>query len=1031
MKKRKKTGIICVICLVFLTGIILLYGDFPGKRKKETEAVIINGLKVCHLHNPLGIDEAHPVFSWKMESGRTGAGQSAYRICVAESQEGLKKEVSVWDSGKVPEDESAGIVYEGEALRPKTRYYWQVQVWDENEKCHFSSEEAWFETGLMGEGMAGAKWISAPEEAEADEYGEEDYSFSIRYRMEVENTAAAFIFGAEGGRYGEMYLCEIRNEGEESFFTLRHMDQCMALSEEEVQIVGGDSPGGTGFEVELAVQKERLMVRINGQETGEFSLEPTAVKSIGYYKSREASYAWLDDILVQDGDGEVLCQEDFEGEENIFAPYHVEVRKGRLRVGSGLMLTAGWEEPAPLFRKEFSVRDKEIERARVYMAALGSFALSVNGARVSDERFAPGKLAYNQELSYVTYDITELLEKGRSNALGLILLHGWYDRAVGYPEIWSPWGEKNALLGMLEIIYEDGGRDVIATDGSFACCADGPVREDDIYQGEFYDANREQPGFDRAGFSEAGWYPAQENAVEEAYLSLPLVGKKNEPIRCVEILTPVEVSQPVENVFVYDFGQNFAGICRIRVKGIKGQILTLRYGEALNTEDLLNRDDEAGTIWTENLGTAEATDYYVLRGDPEGENFEPEFVFHGFRDVQITGLEEALPAEQVEGLVLSSDLERTGEFRCSDETLNRYYENTLWSQRSNFLDNPMDCPQRDERHGWAGDAQIFSLTASYHRDTYCFYEKYLRELRSIQSKAGSFSDMAPRNFGAEWDGTGGAASHNCWGDAPMVIAWNLYLQYGDQAILKENYEALCRWVDMLVETSENYIRSWGGYGDHLSTEDTPADLSDTAWCAHSADLLSHMADILDKPEDAEYYRQIYENYRQAWQREYVLPDGATVCNTQTSYALGLAFSLFPRELETAAAEHLALLGEYSNYHMNAGYSGISFLLPAYSRNGMVEEAYRMLLQEEYPSLLFAVNHGATTTWESLGAALREEEGGYRLDGSLNHYAYGAPAGWLYTDVLGIRSDEDRPGFKHIFLEPHPGGGKLYWYLRKN
>ena len=729
---------------------------------------------------------------------------------------------------------------------------------------------------------------------------------------------------------------------------------------------------------------------------------------------RGISYAWLDEIQVKNEDGNILYEEDFSGEENIFKPYYVHTEGGRLRAGSGLMLTKAVQDPAPLFRKEFTLQEKEIASARVYMTALGSFDLTINGQEISEDYFSPGKLAYNQQLTYVTYDVTEWLKQGEPNVLGATLLHGWYDRAVGCVDIWSPWGDTNALMGMLEVAYADGSTEKIVTDETFRCSLEGPVREDDIYQGEYYDANYEKTGFDLPGYeTDTSWQPAEGNAIREEYLTIPLLGKMNEPISCVQTMTPVSVTEPTENVFVYDFGQNFAGTCRVKLKGEQGRVVTLRYGEAINEENLVNKDDVVGSIWTENLLTAEATDYYVLKGAEE-EVFEPEYVFHGFRYLQITGLEEA-PIE-VEGLVLSSDLEQTGEFESSDMALNRYYQNTVWSQRSNFMDNPMDCPQRDERHGWAGDAQVFSLTGCYHMNTYAFYSKYLEDMRSIQNAGGSFPDMAPRNFGAQWDGTGGAASNNCWGDAPVVIAWNLYTQYGDKRILEENYDALCRWVDMLIETSDNYIRYWGGYGDHLSGESTPTDVTDTAWCARSADLVSRIAEILGKTEDAQHYRQEYDNFKQAWQNAYVTPEGITICNTQTSYALGLSFGLFPKELEETAKEQLALLAEYSGYRINTGYSGISYLLPALSNGGKEDAAYKLLMQKEYPSLLFLAENGATTTWESFYSYIPQENG-YRLDGSLNHYAFGAVAGWLYTDVLGIRSDENDPGYHHILLEP--------------
>lgn len=1027
MRKIKKAGVLYIAGGLILAALVMVFPGRMALRKQSTggDTFTICNLQVCHVKNPLGIDEESPVFGWRMESSRVGAAQSAYRICIAESREALEEGQVLWDSGKVFETLSVGIAYEGEALRPRQRYFWQVEVWDEEDRSCLSEEPAWFETGLMGEGMPGAKWISAAWEREEEAVCADELSYSINYQMEVKDTTAGFIFGAGEGRYGDFYLCEITNGQGEAVFRLKHMDNNAVLGEESAAISDCVREDGL-FDVKLLVGGERVSVEINETKVGELTIQGTPVESIGYYKSRGASYAWMDNILVQDKSGRIIYEEEFEepGGQTIFTPYHVAVEDGRLKVGSGLMLTKGENQPAPLFRKEFSLQDKQIESARVYMTALGSFALSVNGRRISKDYFSPGKLAYNQQLSYVTYDVTDFLIPGEENALGAILLHGWYDRGVGYPEIWNPWGNKNALLGKMEIRYEDDSVEEIVTDGSFLCCTDGPVRDDDLYQGEFYDANCEKAGFDTAGFTGEGWQQAEENAVDEAYLSIPLTGKKNEPITCVEILKPVSLSEPEENVFVYDFGQNFTGTCRIRVMGEKGQIVTLRYGEAVNEEGMQNRDDAVGTIWTENLLTAEATDYYVLKGDADGEIFEPEFTFHGFRYLQISGMEEAVPAEWVEGIVLSSDLEQTGSFTCSNETLNRYYRNTIWSQKSNFLDNPMDCPQRDERHGWAGDAQIFSLTASYHQDTYNFYEKYLGDLRSIQSEGGSFPDMAPRNFDTRWDGSGGAASKNCWGDAPVVITWNLYTQYGDKRILEENYDALCRWVDMLEATSDHYIRIWDGYGDHMALEDTPKDLSDTAWCAHSADLLSRMADALGKGEDAGHYRQVYENFRKAWQEQYTLPDGTTLCNTQTSYALGLAFSLFPEELGKSAADHLELLVQYSDYHMKTGYSGVACLLPVLSRSGMAETAYKMLLQEESPSLLHEVNHGATTTWESF-FSYQEDGEGYLLYGSLNHYAYGAPAGWLYTDVLGIRSDEKSPGFKHIILEPLAGGGLTF------
>jgi len=1020
-KERKRNHLYIFIIAFAIISIALLLIFYISKSTEANTSmqnnVVIHMLKVCHKENPLGIDEEIPTFSWQMKASARGAMQTAYQIKVSESEEALSSGIHVWDSGKVLSTESVGICYSGQPLSPKQRYFWSVTVWNESD-APFTSAPAWFETGLMGTGLSEAKWISAPTPSPAS-CKPEDLSYNIHYDIELENTSAGFVFGACEGRYGDLYICEISHREENTLFRLQKMSGGAFVSEEELDITACRPKSGNLFSVDLSVNASNLTVAVNDMPINTFTITKTPVGSIGYYKSRGVSYAFFDNISVTNSNNNMLYSETFEDENTIFSPYHITLSDGRLKAGSGMLLTKGYESPAPLFRRAFRVQDKPIASARLYATSLGSFSASLNGFCISDEYLSPGKLAFNKQLSYVTYDVTDSLTAGKTNVLGFVLLHGWYDRAVGYPEIWNPWGNQNALLCRLEINYQDGTAQTISSDSSFFCYNDGPVRRDDIYHGEYYDANYEQTGYDIDGFDATDWIPAAENAVDPLYYSLPLTAKKNEPIRCTEELTPISVSEPAENVFVYDFGKNFTGTCRIRVKGNQGQIITLRYGEHLNTDTLTNKDDIPGTVWTENLLTADATDYYVMCGDPSGEAFEPEYVFHGFRYLQITGIEEAIPVNDIVGIVLSSDLTQTGDFTCSNELLNQFYENTKNSRQSNFLDNPSDCPQRDERHGWAGDAQIFSLTASYHADTYLFYEKYLEELRLLQSEGGSFPDMAPRNFGTNPDGSGGAACTNCWGDAPVVITWNLYLQYGDKEILRENYDALCKWVDVLEMTSDNYIRTFSSYGDHLSLESTPADLSDTAWCAYSAHLLSQMALALDKPEDAAHYEAVYNNFKKAWQNQYVLPDGMTICNTQTSYVLGLAFSLFPDDLTDEAFAYLLQLFEYSNYEIKTGFSGIGHLFSVLSSYERYDIAYKLLLKEDYPSLLYPVTKGATTTWELWQGHRDNEDGTYTLEGSFNHYTYGTPAGFLYTGILGIKSDTSAPGYKHILLEPHP------------
>lgn len=1013
---------------------------------KQTE---ITNLKTNYIRNPIGVDDESILFSWQMNSEEQGKSQSAYRIAVYECDQGnreqddaIASEICVWDSGKVEGSLSVAVPYEGEQLKPQTGYEWSVDVWDEEGSRCVSAETGYFETGLMGEFPEEAHWISVGDSDRNISTVQEKTTYFIQYTMEIRDTSACFVFGAESGRYGSMTLCELQNQGEDTLFTVKDMSELN--SNVEFPSASLETAEDGIYQVDLQVLDHQMKVAVNGCEVGIFTIHSASLGAIGYYKSRGTQYVWLDDIVVTDEEGNVCYEEKFEQEDTIFAPYHIVIEDGRCKVGSGLMLSGAMEDPAPVFSRKFKLENKEINHARLYLTALGNFEVFMDGQAVSEDFLDPGKLAYNQYLSYVTYDVTDkLMSTEASDALHIwemTLFHGWYDRGVGYPEIYSPWGDTNALRGALVITYSDGTKQVIGTDEEFMVTLDGPIRENDVYQGEFYDASCDPCGtkknqadavekeelVDTAGRGpaivqpeedekETAWFQAAVDQVDSRYYDLPYVGKYNEPITCIQELRPISVSEPVSGTYVYDFGQNFAGVCRITMNAKAGELVTLRYGEALNSDTLRNKDDVVGTIWTENLLTADATDYY-LAIDGE-QTYQPVSVYHGFRYLQITGLEEAPSLDQVTGMVLSSDLDLSGEFECSDEAVNQYWSNTVWSQKSNFLDNPTDCAQRDECHGWAGDAQIFSGMACYNSNSDLFYRKYLKELCSLQSDDGAFPDMAPRNFGTGWDGRGGAGGNNCWGDAAVVIAWNLYTQYGDVAVLQEYYDVLCKWIDYLEVHSENGLRTEeNGYGDHFSVESTPKGLTDTAWSAHSADLISKISTVLGKTDEAIHYQQVFEQFRDAWLREYVSEDGVIECYSQTAYALGLAFDLFPETMRQMAAECLLNNVTFNQYEFHAGYAGLGYVLPALSEAGYSDAAYEMLCNTGERSLLYPVIEGATTTPEYL-SAYQEVDGELVLDGSLNHYAYGAPAQWLYTNVLGIQSDKENPGFKHFYIRP--------------
>ena len=634
---------------------------------KQTE---ITNLKTNYIRNPIGVDDESILFSWQMNSEEQGKSQSAYRIAVYECDQGnreqddaIASEICVWDSGKVESSLSVAVPYEGEQLKQQTGYEWSVDVWDEEESRCVSAETGYFETGLMGEFPEEAHWISVGDSDRNISTVQEKTTYFIQYTMEIRDTSACFVFGAESGRYGSMTLCELQNQGEDTLFTVKDMSELN--SNVEFPSASLETAEDGIYQVDLQVLDHQMKVAVNGCEVGIFTIHGASLGAIGYYKSRGTQYAWLDDIVVTDEEGNVCYEENFEQEDTIFAPYHIVIEDGRCKVGSGLMLSGAMEDSAPVFCREFNLENKEIDHARLYLTALGNFEVSMDGQAVSEDFLDPGKLAYNQYLSYVTYDVTDKLVgtefSDDSHVWTMTLFHGWYDRGVGYPEIYSPWGDTNALRGALVITYSDGTKQVIGTDEEFMVTLDGPIRENDVYQGEFYDASCDPCGtkknqtdtvekeelVDTAGRGpaivqpeedekETAWSQAAVDQVDSRYYDLPYVGKYNEPITCIQELRPISVSEPVSGTYVYDFGQNFAGVCRITMNAKAGDLVTLRYGEALNSDTLRNKDDVVGTIWTENLLTADATDYY-LAIDGE-QTYQPVSVYHGFRYLQITGL---------------------------------------------------------------------------------------------------------------------------------------------------------------------------------------------------------------------------------------------------------------------------------------------------------------------------------------------------------------------------------------------------------
>lgn len=986
-------------CSILLATVLV----FSGCAKEEQSTCSIEDLKANYRTNPLSIDE-EPIFSWKMEDETSGQHQTAYRVVVADTLKNLEKKHYLWDSGKIESDKSVGIPYEGEELASESRYYWQVSVWDKDGKQAVSQQEAFFETGIMDGDWNGAEWMCIPREEKVIQG--EDYQITYDFRMDSPSYSG-FVWGAEERSYGKHMICSVDTAGDSFELGISKKDGDIIVHEEIYYLSGAgfdkDSFFNAVHKMKIEVRDNTLLVYMDEKLIADTTLaEATDVGEIGLWSARGAYYAYYDNIEVISGSGEIRYQEDFSGvSDTIFTPYYMRVVDGWGEASSGYHIVPGGEQPAPMFRKEFSVENKLVS-ARLYASALGIYHIYINGNKVGDEYFSPGQSEYSKEVYYRTYDVTEQIKQGE-NAIGVMLGHGRYDRAKG------TWGDTLAFSGKLVLTYEDGSKQVLVSDETWDCYDNGPIRSDDMYMGEFYDARYEADGWADAGFLADSWKKAKVYSVD----SVSRVAADSEPIRCVQELKPVTVTEPAEGTFVYDFGQNINGMCRISVTGEPGQVVTMRYAEALNEETLSGRDDAIGTIWTENLCTAHNTDYYVIKGTAE-EAYEPNFVCRGFRYVQITGLDEGLTADDVTALVLTSDLERSGYFECSDENMNKLYQSIYWTQLDNYIDIPVDCPQRDERLGWAGDAQVFALTASYNADVYQFLRQYTNVLRLEQSEEGYYPERI-----LSTNPSGGA---NGWSDAGVILVWELYQQYGSVEIIKENYEGMCKYVDYLVNTSDSFIRSHVGYSDHNAVSTPDHALMNTAQCAYVASILSKMSTAIGEEVQAEKYQGIYEQYKEAWQKNFMEEDGSIECWLQSAYALGLSYDLYPEELKEAGAACLNTAVEFSNYHINTGYVGTPHLLPVLCDYGYADAAYKLIQQTTYPSWNYMLSMGATTMTERWESYYENEDGTFGINGSLNHYGLGSVGAWLYQDVLGIRRDESNPGYKHFYIEPVVGGG---------
>ncbi len=680
--------------------------------------------------------------------------------------------------------------------------------------------------------------------------------------------------------------------------------------------------------------------------------------------------------------------------------------------------------PSPMLRKAFLL-ESQVKRAMVYVSALGLYELYINGKKVGDHLLAPEWTDYTKRVQYQTYDVTDMMKQGE-NTMGAILGDGWYIGTFGQ------WGDdarrgKNygsldrKFLLQLEIQTEDGESTTMVSDGSWKGFSDGPIRFADMFLGETIDARKivhewVSPGFDDSGWEEVDVF--QDPGIE-------LVAQMHEPIRVIDTLKPVSITEPDSGVYIVDLGQNIAGWCRLVINEPAGTKIILRHGERL---------DEEGRLYTQNLRRAKQEDIFITSG-ASYDLFEPRFTNHGFQFVEITGVSKKPDLSMLSGIAISSDPQQTGHFECSNPELNKLWINILWTQRDNQHGIPTDCPQRDERMGWMGDALVFAQTGIYNMNMANFYTKWIQDIRDAQTENGEFADFAPH---PNWDKPHLNAPG--WADAGLVVPYCIYLNYYDLRVLEKQYQSAKNFIDFVHRTNPGLVwknhtgNQYGDWlnGDLIKSDDypeegaaMPKDVFATAYFAHSTRILANMAKLLNNDSDAEKYATLADSIRQVFIDNFVDKDGKITGDTQAGYAIALDFKLLPDSLKKPAVNHLLRrISEYDG-RLSTGFHSTVLMMKELTDWGYTRVAYDLLESHELPSWLYPIDQGATTIWERWDGWV--DGRGFQDIGmnSFNHYSFGSVAEWMYRTILGINRDDDHPGFKQFIIKPEPGGS-LTW-----
>lgn len=969
-----------------------------AQAQAEAGVVTVGTLSVNHLETAIGIPTEPPVFSWQLEGTARGIVQSARQIQVATSVDGFD-DPDVWDSGQVEGSDSVNVRYAGEDLQARTSYHWRVRIWDGAGTPTEWSEPSRFETALPTEATTAeswdAEWIGGPPDGTLGT-GWSDYTLRIRTSNITE--ALGILFYADSGEVNNTYMWQLSARGTPSLRPHSRVNGSWAALG-DVPIPDEILSGGFAAEHEITIElaEGAATTSIDGHVIDSREIPLRSSGTLGF-RTAQGESGDIHEVTVTKGD-ETLFHTEFSDGVNPFAIGAVS--DGHLTVSgvveNGVFTTE--DRPLPLLRKDFGI-DKPISSARLYSTALGVYRAEINGKRVGDHELAPGWTDYSQLVQYQVYDVTDLLRQGE-NTIGAKLSTGWYAGHLAWVGA-NRYGTDPAFLGRLEITHEDGTTTTLTSDGSWVTTS-GPIIESDILMGETYDFQREV-----AGWSE----PGQPGEWTAAHVYTPTVGElhaqTDPPVRITEERAVEAVTTPAEGATVYDMGQNMVGWVRVLLTGKPGDVVTIRHGEVLNPD---------GTLYTANLRTAKATETVTLGSDGTVE-YSPSFIFHGFRYVEITGLESPPTAEELTGIVVGTDNQAISTFDTSDPMVNQLQSNIVWGVRGNFLSVPTDTPARDERLGYSGDLNVIVDTATFNHDSYAFLTKWLRDLRLRQAPNGALPGVAP---GTE-PGVGESGVSAGWGDAAVTVTHSLWKQYGDKGVIEDNWQMMDDLIGYWTSVAQDGIVPEGhGIGDWLNLDDpTSNSLIATAYYAHDARLLSEMARATGRDEEADALMALFESIRAAYAERFIAADGTIDTGSQAAYSMSIGMKLVPEDLLGAVGDRFVEAIEVRDWHLSTGFLGTPHLLPALSAIGRDDVAYRLLLEKEYPGWLYELTMGATTTWERWDSI--RPDGSFQDPGmnSFNHYAYGAVGEWMYSSIGGITATD--PGYSTFDIAPQPGGG---------